>query len=184
MRLTAIIEITDYHVSIHAPRVGCDPVPAPAPACPGSFNSRTPCGVRLFAVLFVSCSVAFQFTHPVWGATTEQQSNNKEMTFQFTHPVWGATTYAAGYEHSRAVSIHAPRVGCDSITHISLTSTLGFNSRTPCGVRPHVPLSLDNQGQSFNSRTPCGVRRAPLYLFRGGGSFNSRTPCGVRLLSI
>ncbi len=58
-----------------------------------------------------------------------------------------------------SVPIHAPRVGCDLFLYILTNSSLGFNSRTPCGVRlwlwcAHVMVS------SFNSRTPCGVRHS------------------------
>ena len=35
--------------------------------------------------------------------------------FQFTHPVWGATSISKGVINETTVSIHAPRVGCDSI---------------------------------------------------------------------
>ena len=34
--------------------------------------------------------------------------------FQFTHPVWGATRGVLGQSTGISVSIHAPRVGCDS----------------------------------------------------------------------
>ena len=33
--------------------------------------------------------------------------------FQFTHPVWGATTRYINTYSPSTVSIHAPRVGCD-----------------------------------------------------------------------
>ena len=101
-------------VSIHAPRVGRDVpwlVPCGSRPC---FNSRTPCGARLLEVVLrtlqedvsihaprvgrdlsigitSSGSTLFQFTHPVWGATTTQGIGQKLRLFQFTHPVWGAT---------------------------------------------------------------------------------------------
>ena len=56
-------------VSIHAPRVGCD-----LPSIPD-----------------LALSSAFQFTHPVWGATAGRKKRHIEHVFQFTHPVWGAT---------------------------------------------------------------------------------------------
>ena len=36
--------------------------------------------------------------------------------FQFTHPVWGATAEQIQSDKDIAVSIHAPRVGCDVTT--------------------------------------------------------------------
>ena len=57
------------HISIHAPRVGCDDE-APAKDAP---------------------SDKFQSTHPVWGATTAVSVFSAINGFQSTHPVWGAT---------------------------------------------------------------------------------------------
>ena len=80
------------------------------------------------------------------------------MSFQFTHPVRGATWVVSEVElsfrsfNSRtpcgvrpgngrslydfyAVSIHAPRAGCDKICPSSNGDITRFNSRTPCGVR-------------------------------------------------
>ena len=54
----------------------------------------------------------FQFTHPVWGATTVSKLLGHKDMFQFTHPVWGAT----------AGDLYYPKYE-------------SFNSRTPCGVR-------------------------------------------------
>ena len=55
--------------------------------------------------------------------------------FQFTHPVWGATADGVLLSQQSLVSIHAPRVGCDTIHYDYPTKEQGFNSRTPCGVR-------------------------------------------------
>ena len=79
----------------------------------GGFNSRTPGGVRLILTSSVSQSAVFQFTHPGRGATHQ--------------------SYRCGYNH--AVSIHAPREGCDSQTLVCPPAGQGFNSRTPGGVR-------------------------------------------------
>ena len=108
------------------------------------------------------------------------------------------------HHEGRAVSIHAPREGCDwADTQYYILYTPSFNSRTPGGVRLeylptpeelkefqfthpgrgatqsqlHLRLSL----HSFNSRTPGGVRRARATYLRPNQSFNSRTPGGVRL---
>ena len=101
-------------VSIHAPRVGCDRLSQFQWSRRHCFNSRTPCGVRLRALIVSMQLVEFQFTHPVWGATTDGKASDKETEvsihaprvgcdskgisasatatqFQFTHPVWGAT---------------------------------------------------------------------------------------------
>ena len=57
------------HVSIHAPREGCDWNSNKSRLLPGSFNSRTPGGVRQTAPCETPCIYKFQFTHPGRGAT-------------------------------------------------------------------------------------------------------------------
>ncbi len=100
------------------------------------FNSRTPCGVRRDWGVHNASLCEFQFTHPVWGATCHSSGARLVSAFQFTHPVWGATELRAHILPRLGVSIHAPRVGCDSVLVVSLSWSLSFNSRTPCGVRP------------------------------------------------
>ena len=78
------------------------------------FNSRTPCGVRLNSNISCMSRLMFQFTHPVWGATSKYVTKQFRNVFQFTHPVWGATLLSLGPLRSPLVSIHAPRVGCDT----------------------------------------------------------------------
>ena len=81
------------HISIHAPRVGCDVKYRVVFSPSGHFNPRTPCGVR----------------RQVPGSIFAQWA------FQSTHPVWGATPYVAKFHSIITISIHAPRVGCDDI---------------------------------------------------------------------
>ena len=62
----------------------------------------------------INYNTLFQFTQPVWGATeSEGVSLEGVNPFQFTHPVWGATISVFIITRHIAVSIHAPRVGCD-----------------------------------------------------------------------
>ena len=144
------------------------------------FNSRTPCGVRQAFWDNLPNYMTFQFTHPVWGATGEVELLDEMLSvsihaprvgcdvkrmlvsliylsFQFTHPVWGATIRWFWDHLIAGVSIHAPRVGCDSVKILKDISRVGFNSRTPCGVRQPRSPSRASYG-CFNSRTPCGVR--------------------------
>ena len=110
-----------------------------------SFNSRTPCGVRLsdshtlllvalvsihaprvgcdwISLRTLTTCLMFQFTHPVWGATQYLDFLPLWLGFQFTHPVWGAT----------------PSFQCVGISRDS------FNSRTPCGVRQDELQEVDD----------------------------------------
>ena len=56
----------------------------------------------------------FQSTHPVRGATWRDWWNvTVPSRFQSTHPVRGATTALNSAKQAIAISIHAPREGCD-----------------------------------------------------------------------
>ena len=101
-------------ISIHAPRVGCDLTDGPPPPLLRGFQS----------------------THPVWGATRSPCPGEERTGFQSTHPVWGATQSAARTTDRIRISIHAPRVGCDSNPLKKPGNYKNFNPRTPCGVRP------------------------------------------------
>ena len=78
-------------ISTHAPRAGCDRHNAHNNSKHRDFNSRTPCGVRLWHNLSTALNLAFQLTHPVRGATLFGISFLRCHTFQLTHPVRGAT---------------------------------------------------------------------------------------------
>ena len=101
--------------------------------------------------------------------------------FQFTHSGRGATRCKRCRQCLYAVSIHAPREGCDRRTIRERDRRLGFNSRTPGGVR-HTSETLTTTRTSFNSRTPGGVRLTLIRCnYYATYCFNSRTPGGVRL---
>ena len=57
----------------------------------------------------------FQSTLPVWGATRCKRNLQGSETFQSTLPVWGATTNRNFIGIELDISIHAPRVGSDSL---------------------------------------------------------------------
>ena len=104
----------DGRVSIHAPRVGCDI----------SLPSRG------------DASQPFQFTHPVWGATSLSGACGSPHCFNSRTPCGVRPLLSRSACGSLPVSIHAPRVGCDSACVRSSLRSPSFNSRTPCGVRP------------------------------------------------
>ena len=112
-------------VSIHAPREGCDTIFNASTITLQSFNSRTPGGVRPLLGGVLGYFGQFQFTHPGRGATliTLQVVLATQM-FQFTHPGRGATYTGQKRRDSTAVSIHAPREGCDKPPRYVLRSPL------------------------------------------------------------
>ena len=85
------------NISIHAPIVGCDYICLVSSARYLNFNPRTHRGVRHNQPLKCRHNVAFQSTHPSWGATN----------------IHVPTTFVI------AISIHAPIVGCDAIPPFS-----------------------------------------------------------------
>ena len=133
-RLSSIIRHKTI-VSIHAPRVGCDFKVSCGWRSPYAFQFTHPVWGATDSDISRAFVNSFQFTHPVWGATSVQLRLNSQFKFQFTHPVWGATDFDLMVPDRGAVSIHAPRVGCDDITQLQASEPQSFNSRTPCGVR-------------------------------------------------
>ena len=141
-------------ISIHAPRVGCDADDGSISADYANFNPRTPGGVRL---LLTACP-------------------RTKAVFQSTHPGWGATTVKAPRCKVERISIHAPRVGCDSIYTSPPLMPKYFNPRTPGGVR-RCGASIDVlYGYYFNPRTPGGVRRIYNVLFENSWLISIHAP--------
>ena len=160
--------------------MGCDRSLTEPALAPWVFQSTHPVwGATSNRYRFIM-DIAFQSTHPVWGATKETTTTKNNIPcfnprtpcgvrlsrpisafhfsrFQSTHPVWGATLHLVITTVDEVVSIHAPRVGCDSLFLFLVISPFGFNPRTPCGVR-HNFLQEKSGNVGFNPRTPCGVR--------------------------
>ena len=102
--------------------------------------------------------------------------------FQSTHPARGATLRRRPVLPSQAISIHAPREGCDLAYLFSRWPPGNFNPRTPRGVRLSAPMSTALLCH-FNPRTPRGVRLPLIPSQRAAiRNFNPRTPRGVRPL--
>ena len=71
---------------------------------------------------------------------TGMDYRTSSIQFQFTHPGRGATVVIDLASLLVAVSIHAPREGCDLLVAFARCLPLSFNSRTPGGVRPRSDL--------------------------------------------
>ena len=125
-------------VSIHAPRVGRDRRPRSARPRSARFNSRAPRGARRVLIAFRAWGLSVSIHAPRVGRDTppqQQQSGRHSFnsraprgarhmtvtvsspfhTFQFTRPAWGATWARRRGSRAGAVSIHAPRVGRDTL---------------------------------------------------------------------
>ena len=111
-------------ISIHAPRVGSDPIS-----------------------LMISVSAfRFQSTLPVWGATSPCVITSFGQIFQSTLPVWGATHILPHDPQGRCISIHAPRVGSDHALPAIQDVQALFQSTLPVWGATHltgtIPISI------------------------------------------
>ena len=153
--------VSAFSVSIHAPRVGCDPV----------------------LVVAARAVLVFQSTHPGWGATITILRPRRIEPVSIHAPRVGCDLSLFGDKGAADVSIHAPRVGCDPCVGFSLHPDSSFNPRTPGGVRPASALQAWRALQ-FQSTHPGWGATSPI---RHPSSlsvcFNPRTPGGVRLLN-
>ena len=152
-------------VSIHAPREGCDCCMSTSTTDRGSFNSRTPGGVRRRA-----------------GYT---ETNIKNVSIHA--PREGCDLRRVRRRgRDQPVSIHAPQEGCDSFTLTSEQAELVFQFTHPGrGATRRTLVSCRSQ-RRFNSRTPGGVRHDPQYplFFRLQVSIHApREGCDMFLLS-
>ena len=124
------------------------------PSISSCFNSRTPCGVRLYWLIFVNELSDVSIHAPRVGCDPNSPS-----------PIYCG----------KDVSIHAPRVGCDLLAFGLPRRARRFNSRTPCGVR-RIYLLEQPPGTSFNSRTPCGVRPKSIKMNKSSKEFQFTHP--------
>ena len=99
----------NIRISIHAPREGCDH---------GNANATWR-------------DLLFQSTHPVRGATVNNSNGVFIYAFQSTHPVRGATFLGGVDAQHHAISIHAPREGCDGRAHGTTSFSMSFQSTHP-----------------------------------------------------
>ena len=92
------------------------------------------------------------------------------------HAPLAGCDYRRGYEQAiPLISIHAPLAGCDNTLLSAFPTSLHFNPRTPCGVRP-VYHGFISAVVHFNPRTPCGVRLRTAALRQSILSFQSTHP--------
>ena len=89
------------------------------------FNPRSPCGERHKSKYVRKAVASFQSTLPVWGATIDHRSHAER----------------------KLISIHAPRVGSDSIAALTAALEFYFNPRSPCGERPRLAATLRPQSR-------------------------------------
>ena len=144
-------------VSIHASRVGCDAGDWTFEEFQFSFNSRIPCGMRPDALRSTRAGGRFNSRIPCGMRLNSSENTLTTSGFQFTHPVWDATPLSPWRTHGHGVSIHASRVGCDPIVEVGRGESMVsiHASRVGCD---RLVLQTSTSSMGFNSRIPCGMR--------------------------
>ena len=141
-------------ISIHAPRVGGDPVVAAILANAHDFNPRSPCGGRRLRRYGGRGDRNFNPRSPCGGRRFVSPRRSFSSLFQSTLPVWGATDTTAMAVDYIYISIHAPRVGGDARRTASCTCCRYFNPRSPCGERLYHRLKIIRKDVTFQSTLP------------------------------
>ena len=195
---------SDYVISIHAPREGCDGLRQMPKLRPNNFNPRTPRGVRPWSTLHTSQSGVISIHAPREGCdlSTTTAWTRWRTEFQSTHPARGATasdpppvpdwkisihapregcdrTSTSARVPWRLISIHAPREGCD-LWPVSTSSPVKFQSTHPArgATRPIVRILRREYISIHAPREGCDMEDGELRMQRI--YFNPRTPRGVR----
>ena len=180
---TAVFISQSPPISIHAPREGCDISCGYAAALSRPFQSTHPArGATYFLISMVYSVPNFNPRTPRGVRRFRTLQRIEHRIFQSTHPARGATCYCFRQCSHCAISIHAPREGCDGSelaqVHGQIVISIhapreGCDSRDcsavphPCQISIHAPRegcdTSSGRGYRstwhFNPRTPRGVRR-------------------------
>ena len=169
-------------ISIHAPRAGCDSAVTSVPPILTYFNPRTPCGVRpADAVVSTSdfpyfnprtpCGVRppyrttlctacnFNPRTPCGVRQVPAAGARRVVAISIHAPRAGCDVADGAHRIQRGISIHAPRAGCDGIRQGRHLTVGQFQSTHPVRGATGCLAALCKVCFNFNPRTPCGVRR-------------------------
>ena len=150
---SGILSLVLFAVSIHALLAECDIGIEIEGAGEGSFNPRTPCGVRQVRLDLQDDCLSFNPRTPCGVRHDSDIVRLWQAVFQSTHSLRSATNHQRGQAPDNKVSIHALLAECDKRKERNKTMITRFNPRTPCGVRPAslAPTTLTLQFQSTHS---------------------------------
>ena len=108
------------------------------------------------------------------------RSSSGISSFQSTRPVWGATFLPRPIGDLPEISIHAPRVGRDSVLTAENCLKRNFNPRAPCGARPFAEIKAAYDAGFQSTRPVWGATHWHDLYHKGLSDFNPRAPCGAR----
>ena len=160
-------------ISIHAPREGCDFFALPLSHSAQDFNPRTPRGVRLSDLCGISSDqINFNPRTPRGVRRCFICRVQQQKRFQSTHPARGATPPLGSKRRWKAISIHAPREGCD-LTQDKIASLQSEFQSTHPARGATSPVCETGGRQEFQSTHPA----------RGATFFSVPVPCLVEFQS-
>ena len=122
------------------------------------FNPRTPSGVRRPGAFFSFFPSEVSIHAPRAGCDFRPIQSHSSRIVSIHAPRAGCDNTVKSIFMISKVSIHAPRAGCDRYYPWGILIRLGFNPRTPSGVR-HTQGNIPPPWWCFNPRTPSGVRQ-------------------------
>ena len=176
-----LLEACPRHVSVHALLAECDR-PMPAVMClTGSFNPRTPCGVRPSWERVSGPERGFQSTHSLRSATIFPRRPGGCRGFQSTHSLRSATQVQTWAGDKMQVSIHALLAECDPLPLLTylgahrFQSTHSLRSATRMECRLRQIVERFQSTHSLRSATQWPKRAAPCLSFQSTHSLRSAT---------
>ena len=131
-------------------RLSCPMIELSVKSC---FNSRTPGGVRLYFGFIFVLWLRFNSRTPGGVRLTFANTGSALTAVSIHAPREGCDGACAGLGIQEHVSIHAPREGCDYLYMVSIVDAVSFNSRTPGGVR-HYNIDDFNGDSMFQFTHP------------------------------
>ena len=118
-------------ISIHAPREGCDSTTHGSPPTGLDFNPRTPRGVRLLLGLSLTRPQNFNPRTPRGVRPNRLPLCSACRHFNPRTPRGVRRTRSPSRQTGTAISIHAPREGCDRARSVTKAGRVGFQSTHP-----------------------------------------------------
>ena len=151
-----------FSISIHAPRMGSDPVKSRSQQNLEAFQSTLPgWGATLRGVVPYLTCYTFQSTLPGWGATLRGVVPYLTCyTFQSTLPGWGATIESTG--NATDVMIFQstlPGWGATHNSSLGMVANSQFQSTLPGWGATEARHPTRSPVRYFNPRSPDGERR-------------------------
>ena len=126
-----------------------------------NFNPRTPCGVRQWSLPFPSATLEnFNPRTPCGVRRPSAKTLSRACDFNPRTPCGVRLWTMMGMDLISPISIHAPRVGCDSGPSRGHILFRYFNPRTPCGVRLYPPERFGMQLVFQSTHPVWGATRA------------------------